>query len=246
MLRTRVKGTLPLFQDILLGMPRLARTVFANVPHHITQRGNRREDVFFTDEDYQTYLDWLQHYSQKHQLDILAYCLVTNHIHLVVVPRNENSLQQVLKPVHMRYAQRINRQNNWKGHLWQGRYFSSPLGDQYRWAAIRYVERNPVRARMVRKAERYPWTSAAFHCGLRGDNILSNHNKWSRLNNQIEDWSSWLSEGDMPNELEIIRRNIDKGLACGSDRFINRLEKMIGRSLKFRPQGRPKYEDQKG
>lgn len=227
-------------------MPRLARTVFANVPHHITQRGNRREDVFFVDDDYQTYLEWLQHYSQKHQLDILAYCLMTNHIHLVVVPRNENSLQQVLKPVHMRYAQRINRQNNWKGHLWQGRYFSSPLDDQYMWAAIRYVERNPVRARMVRKAERYPWSSAAFHCGLRNDTILKNNSKRSSLNNKIGDWSSWLAEGDMPNELEIIRRNIDKGLACGSDRFISRLEKMIGRPLKFRPQGRPKYEDLKG
>ena len=95
-------------------MPRLARTVFACVPHHITQRGNRREDVFYVEEYYKTYLEWLSHYSQQHQLEILAYCLMTNHIHLVAVPADEGSMQQVLKPLHMRYAQRINRIRKWK------------------------------------------------------------------------------------------------------------------------------------
>jgi len=79
-------------------------------PYHIAQRGNRRENVFFADEDYQTYLDWLQYYSQKHHLEILAYCLMANHIHMVAVPRTKKSLHEVLKPLHMRYAQRINRQ----------------------------------------------------------------------------------------------------------------------------------------
>ncbi len=138
-------------------MPRLARMVFAGVPHHITQRGNRHEDVFYVKEDYQTYLEWLNHYSQQHQLEILAYCLMTNHIHLVAVPSHKSSLQHVLKPLHMRYAQRINRIKQWSGHFWQGRYFSSPMDERYMWAAIRYVEQNPVRARMVRKAEDYPW-----------------------------------------------------------------------------------------
>jgi len=223
-------------------MPRLARTVFAKVPHHITQRGNRREDVFFTDEDYETYLEWLQHYSEQYQLEILAYCLMTNHIHLVAVPENENSLQQVLKPLHMRYAQRINREKKWKGHFWQGRYFSSPLDDRYMWAAIRYVERNPVRARMVGKAERYPWSSAAAHCGLADDNVLSVKKRW-KLAEQVEGWSAWLAEGDEQDEMAIIRRNIEKGLACGSDQFINKLGKVAGRSLQFRPQGRPRREE---
>jgi len=136
-------------------MPRKARTVFSNIPHHITQRGNRREDVFFTDEDRETYLKWLKEYCEKHRVEILAYCLMTNHIHLVAVPTTESGFQDAFKPLHMRYAQRINRQRGWKGHLWQGRYFSSPLDEQYMWAAIRYVERNPVRARMVRTAENY-------------------------------------------------------------------------------------------
>ena len=224
-------------------MPRLARTVFAGVPHHITQRGNRREDVFYVEEDYQTYLVWLSHYSQKHQLEILAYCLMTNHIHLVAVPSNENSLQQVLKPLHMRYAQRINRMRKWKGHFWQGRYFSSPMDEHYMLSAIRYVERNPVRARMERKAEDYPWSSAASHCGRVDERVLSNNPQWKKLTEQVDDWSAWLAGGDDPSELKVIRRNIEKGLPCGSDRFIKNLEKMIGRSLQFRPQGRPRQEE---
>lgn len=106
-------------------MPRLARTVFAHVPHHITQRGNRREKVFFTDDDRKTYLGWLKEYAEKHEVDVLAYCLMTNHIHLVAVPATEDSLQQALKPLHMRYAQRVNRARGWgKGIC--GRGVSSP------------------------------------------------------------------------------------------------------------------------
>ena len=227
-------------------MPRLARAVIASVPHHITQRGNRRENVFFSDEDYQTYLDWLQHYSQKHRLEVLAYCLMTNHIHLIVVPHTEDSLQEALKPLHMRYAQYINRQKKWQGHFWQGRYFSSPMDERYMWAAIRYVERNPVRARMVKKAEHYPWSSAAGHCRMKDDDVLSNQAKWRKLADQVDDWSTWLAEGDDIDELEVLRRNINKGLPCGTDRFINKLEKIIGRTLQFRPQGRPKQEGEKG
>ncbi len=154
-------------------MPRLARTVCAQVPHHITQRGNRREDIFFTDEDRQAYLDWLKEYAEKYEVAILAYCLMTNHIHLIAVPATETGLQQVLKPLHMRYAQRFNRTRGWKGHVWQGRFFSSALDDDYLWAALRYVERNPVRAKMVRKAENYHWSSAGGHCGLRPDSLLT-------------------------------------------------------------------------
>ena len=135
-------------------MPRLARNVFPGIPHHITQRGNRREDIFFSEEDRLIYLQWLGEYCQKHKVEILAYCLMTNHIHLILKPSNGDGLQRVLKPLHMRYAQRVNKANGWKGHLWQGRYFSSALDEAYTWSAIRYVERNPVRAGMVTKAGR--------------------------------------------------------------------------------------------
>lgn len=227
-------------------MPRLARSVCAQVPHHITQRGNRREQVFFTDEDRQAYLGWLKEYAEKHEVDILAYCLMTNHIHLVAVPRTEDGLQQTLKPLHMRYAQRINRTRGWKGHLWQGRFFSSALDEAYLWAAIRYVERNPVRARMVRKAENYRWSSAAAHCRLVHDDVLTTNSSWRKQFEAIGDWSAWLAQRDEPQELEVLRRNADKGLPCGSEKFIRKLEKLTGRGLHYRPQGRPRKNDEKG
>ena len=223
-------------------MPRIARTIFAHIPHHITQRGNRRSDVFFTDDDYISYLSWLKEYVDKHQVEVLAYCLMTNHVHIVAVPSTDEGLHRVFRPLHMRYAQRINRENGWKGHLWQGRYFSSPLDEEYQWAAIRYVERNPVRAGLVSKAEEYKWSSAAGHCELKEDKILTRSSRWMEILEQIENWSEWLAEGDEPQKIKLIRRNIEKGLPCGSDEFIKRLERIAGRILQYRPQGRPREE----
>jgi putative transposase len=223
-------------------MPRQARTVFAHLPHHITQRGNRREDVFFTNTDRQMYLSWLKDYCDQHKVDILAYCLMTNHVHLVAVPSTEKGLQDVLKPLHMRYAQRLNRQRGWTGHVWQGRFFSSPLDEPYMWAAIRYVERNPVRARLVRRAENYPWSSAAAHCHLKDDLVLTSKARWWKQFQQNDNWSEWLAEGDELKDLTELRRNSDKGLPCGSDFFVKKLEKKVGRLLQYRPLGRPKKQ----
>jgi putative transposase len=210
------------------------------VPHHITQRGNRRGDVFFTDDDRLAYLAWLQDYAGKYDVDILAYCLMTNHIHLIAVPTREDGLEKLLKPLHMRYAQRINRARHWKGHLWQGRFFSSALDETYLWAAIRYVERNPVRAKIVRKAENYRWSSAATHCGSTPDPVLTRKSSWRRQFAGLGDWSAWLAEGDEPQRLVILRRNVEKGLPCGSEKFIQKLSKLTGRALQYRPPGRPK------
>ncbi|HYP68381.1 MAG TPA: transposase [Thiobacillaceae bacterium] len=221
-------------------MPRLSRTVFAGIPHHITQRGNRRENIFFTDEDREAYLSWLKEYCEKFAVEILAYCLMTNHVHLVAVPSADDGLHRVLKPLHMRYAQRINRARGWKGHLWQGRYFSSPLDDAYLWAAVRYVERNPVRAGMERRAEDYRWSSAAAHCGRRSDALLNPESGWSKQFSAIEDWPAWLSEGDETEEIWTLRRNVEKGLPCGSEAFVRKLGRQAGRLLEYRPQGRPK------
>jgi putative transposase len=167
---------------------------------------------------------------------------MTNHIHLIAVPAREDGLERVLKPLHMRYAQRINRERRWKGHVWQGRFFSSALDDDYLWAAVRYVERNPVRARMVRKAENYRWSSAVAHCGMKPDPVLTRKLSWQRQFESIGDWSAWLAEGDEPQRLEILRRNVEKGLPCGSEKFVQKLEKLTGRALQYRPLGRPKKE----
>ncbi len=227
-------------------MPRSARAVFAGLPHHVTQRGNRREDVFFTDADRRAYLDWLAHYCAEEGVEVLGYCLMTNHVHPVAVPAREDGLQRALKPLHMRYAQRVNRRRGWKGHLWQGRFYSSALDEPYLWAALRYVERNPVRARMVRRAEAYPWSSAAAHCGESGHPVLTRRRDWLRRLAGVGDWSSWLSEGDEPEKLAVLRRNADKGLPCGGETFLARLEAIARRPLRYRPIGRPRAREDEG
>ena len=221
-------------------MPRLARPVFSGVPHHITQRGNRRENVFFSDADREAYLEWLAGYCAKHRVEVLAYCLMSNHIHVVAVPERGDALERVFRPLHTRYAQRINRLKKWKGHLWQGRFFSSALDEIYLWAAIRYVERNPVRARLVRRAENYPWSSAASHCGERADAVLTKDAEWMRQFKSIGDWSKWLAEGDRPEQLLVLRRHVERGLPCGAEGFVRKLERQARQLLRFRPRGRPK------
>jgi putative transposase len=213
-------------------MPRIARFVCAGLPHHVTQRGNHRAQVFFSDADHQTYLALLREYTILHKVAVLAYCLMPNHVHLVLVPAAAESLPRSLRHVHVRYAQRLNRQRNWKGHLWQGRYFASVLDERHNWAAIRYVEYNPVRARMVPTAEIYPWSSASAHCGLRKDALLTNEPCWQRQFEAIGNWSAWLAQGDDTRELDILRKNTTKGLPCGSDDFITSLESASGRRLR--------------
>jgi putative transposase len=220
-------------------MPRIARIVVADVPYHVTQRGNRREQVFFTADDCRAYLRWLREYADRHVVDILAYCLMPNHVHLVLVPTTAEGLHRALKPLHMRFAQRINRNRGLSGHIWQGRYFSSALDDQYLWAAIRYVERNPVRANMVELAENYRWSSAAAHCGLQSDPVLTHKPVWRELWNEVGNWSVWLSAADEDTQLQTLRRYVDKGLPCGSSEFVRGLEAVARRNLHFRPQGRP-------
>ena len=220
-------------------MPRQARVVFPGVPHHVTQRGNRRERVFFNEGDRKVYLEWLREYATRNEVGVLAYCLMTNHVHLIVVPATKDGLYRTLRPLHTRFAQRINRSRNWKGHVWQGRFFSSALDTAFLLAAIRYVERNPVRARMIDKAEDYPWSSAAIHCGLRTNSVLSIAPQWQRHLDCIRDWSAWLAEGDEQLGLDTLRSHTEKCLPCGSQEFVKAMEGFTGRALQCRPRGRP-------
>jgi putative transposase len=221
-------------------MPRIARVVFPGVPHHVTQRGNRREQVFFVDTDRYAYLNCFRKYADRHDLDVLAYCLMPNHVHMVVVPATGHALHRAMKPLHMRYAQHFNRVRRLSGRVWQGRYFSSPLDETYLWNAIRYVELNPVRAKLTNRAEDYPWSSAAGHCGLRLDSLLTSKPWWRRQVEGIGDWSGWLAAGDESESLAVLRRNTVKGLPCGSPSFIDALERATGRQILQRPQGRPR------
>ena len=221
-------------------MPRAARFVLSGVPHHITQRGNRRCQVFFSDADRRTYLAWLQSDAKRHGLEVLAYCLMTNHVHLVAVPAEPNSMERALRHLHMRYAQRINRMKNWKGHVWQGRYFSAALDEPYFWAAIRYVEQNPVRAGLVSRAEDFPWSSARAHSEPTWDPLLSTDPDWTRRMQGIGDWSAWLAAGVSSQDLDMIRKRTARGVPCGSSEFVRSLEEVAGRPLTCRRPGRPR------
>jgi putative transposase len=179
-------------------------------------------------------------------VQVLAYCLMTNHVHLVVVPDDERALERVFRPLHLRYAQRINRNRQWSGHLWQGRFFSATLDESYLWAAIRYVERNPVRAGLALRAETYRWSSAAAHCGLRPDAVLTRSEAWKNTLATVDDWSSWLADGDDPGRINVLRENLGKGLPCGSEEFVEGLERATGQCLRVRPQGRPPNVGEKG
>ena len=185
------------------------------------------------------YLMWLREYATRHAVDVLAYCLMTNHVHLVLVPGAKDSLQFALRSLHVRYAQRVNRAQDWQGHVWQGRYFSSALDDAYFWSAMRYVERNPVRAGIVGRAEDYPWSSARAHCGLGADRVLSVKTRWQHQIEGVGDWAGWLAAGDEPTSLQALRKHTNKGLPCGSDHFVEALEASTGRHLHCRGRGRP-------
>jgi putative transposase len=221
-------------------MPRLRRIIFTGVPHHVTQRGNRREQVFFSDADRHSYLRWLRDYTDHHGVEVLAYCLMSNHVHLVLVPSTKTALEDALRPLHTRYAQHVNRIRGWHGHVWQGRYYSSALDDLHAYAAVRYVERNPVRARIVDVAERYRWSSAGAHCGHRADPVFNADTPWQLRLRSIGDWSRWLGSGDESHTLELLRRNSMKGLPCGSSEFLEGIERDTGRTVRYRAQGRPK------
>lgn len=227
-------------------MPRLARRVFAGLPHHIVQRGNRREDVFFRDADRSTYLDWLHEYCSRYRVQVLAYCLMTNHVHIVAVPDADDGLEKVFRPVHSRYAMRVNRVREWKGHVWQGRFFSSTLDEPYMWASIRYVERNPVRAGLVDRAEDYRWSSAVAHCGLSTDPVLTRDSTWLETLGTIDNWSKWLAEVDPPAQIVDLRQRFRQCLPCGSENFVRGLELRAGQSLAARPRGRPRKAPEKG
>src|SRR5437762_425366 len=146
-------------------MARLARVIALDVPHHVTQRGNARRYILDSDSDRLVYLDLLRHSCQLYKLSLLGYCLMSNHVHLVVTPRSRDSLALALKDTHGRYATYWNVSHTSSGHVWQGRYYSCPLDLSHLWAALRYTELNPVRARLVSEADAYGWSSATAHCG---------------------------------------------------------------------------------
>jgi putative transposase len=220
-------------------MPRIARAIAVGCAHHITQRGNNRQDVFSVDEDRRVYLELLQEQAQKYGLEILAYCLMSNHVHLVAIPHEEEALAQAIGRTHFRYTQYVNRLHRRSGHLWQGRFYSCALDGRHLWPALKYVELNPVRAKLCRRAWQYPWSSAALHTDEKAESELLDLARWYK---QItaDAWRKELAEGLTDTEVAQIRLRTHTGRPLGSDGFVSKLETLLGRRVRPLPVGRPK------
>jgi len=220
-------------------MPRIARVCAINYPHHVTQRGNNRADVFFEDEDRVFYLKTLGIYSKKYGLDIWAYCLMTNHVHILAVPEREDSLARGIGGTNLIYTQYINHKYNRSGRLWQNRFYSTVTEkEEYLWAVARYIERNPVKAGLVKKSEFYPWSSAKAHILNTRDEMLSGN--WLD-ENERETYKEYMMEDSQ--ELDgLIRKATSTGRPLGKEVFIKMLEQELERSLLPKKAGRPKRD----
>jgi putative transposase len=215
-------------------MPRIRRVVLPGLPHHITQRGIRRFDIFRDSADRQLYIDLLIQASRCFGLRVCAYCLMTNHVHFVAIPETPGAIWKTFHRCHGIYAVKFNLKYNAAGHLFQGRPFSCVLDEAHFWAAMRYVETNPVRAGMVAKAESYSWSSAAPHCFGIEDRLLDA--AWSQVDT-ILNWKEWLRDLEDPVVIPNLRANTLTGRPCGGDDFVCHAEAVAGRRLRPHKRG---------
>ena len=215
-------------------MARLARIVIPGLPHHVTQRGNRRETVFFGEEDYQTYIDFLSIEVKKAGSQVWAWCLMPNHVHLIVVPSHADGLRQSVANAHRRYSGLINARNKWTGHLWQGRYGSVVMDEHHLMNAFSYISQNPVRAGLVARASDWKWSSVHAHLSGRDDGLTTVEPALSR----IADFEGFLAAQVDDEQFNPLRRAEIVGRPVGNDDFIQALEKQTKRTLKPRKKGR--------
>ena len=220
-------------------MPRMARAIAVGCAHHIVQRGNNREDVFFVDQDREVYLQILQEQAGKYGPEVLGYCLMTNHVHVIAIPHAEDSLAKGIGRTHFHYSQYINRFHKRSGHLWQGRFYSCALDRRHLFVAMKYIELHPVWAKLCRRAWRYEWSSAAAHTDEEARSELLDL-AWWRKQFSAEGWKKELAEGVTDEEAARIRVRTQTGRPLGSDRFVSKLETLLGRRVRPLPVGRPR------
>lgn len=216
-------------------MPRTARLVAPGFPHHVTQRGVRRQRTFFSDVNYSMYLDLLRELAKIFRVSILAYCLMPNHVHAILIPRSEEGLSKLMGQVNGRYAQKVNLQNGWQGHLWQARFYSVVMDEPHTLAAIRYVEQNPVRAGLCERADQWRWSSAWEAIGDCGSDIID-RTALQTILATANDAQSGFSNVEFDDEL---RGHTRSGRPLGSDEFIKRVEVTTGRRASQIEPGRP-------
>ncbi len=218
-------------------MARLARSTIIGYPHHVVQRGNYDQTVFESDADYSRYIDWLKEYTARYGVDVWAYCLMPNHVHFICVPNAEGALARAFNTTHMRYAQYFNGKRAVSGHLWRARFMSCVLDQPSVHEEVRFVETNPVRARIVAAAEAYPWSSARSHVTGQPDPVIADG---CFLRCEVRDWGAYLlSKGDEA-VLGRVRERLKTGRPAGDATFVRALEGILGRRLEALPRGRPR------
>lgn len=214
-------------------MPRMARLVVPGFPHHITQRGVRKQRTFFDDDDFKAYMALLRDARVKAGVDIWAYCLMPNHVHIVAVPERADGLSCLFRHVHGDYARRVNSRNEWSGHLWQQRFYSTVMDGTHAIAALRYVELNPVRAGLCDRPESWQWSSVHAHLGTSSDGVVN----VDAAQNLVSNWRDFLMEDTECDEIAAIRKSTTTGRPAGADEFVDMLEAMTGRTLHPRRPG---------
>lgn len=222
-------------------MPRIPRIVGAGFPHHIIERGNNRERVFIDSADYEKYLFFLWKYSEEKEAAVLAYCLMPNHIHLLVTPFKEETLAKMMQGITLRYSKYFNREKGRTGRLWECRYHSTVIdGENYLWTVSKYIENNPVRAGMVKRPEDYPYSSAGAHILGRKDPLLKEP-LFGR--SELNEYRNFIRSEQDKKIIEEIRKQTRLGKPLGDPRFLKILSERLGCNLFFRPKGRPRRKN---
>jgi len=202
---------------------RIARVVVPGIPHHITQRGNRRQKTFFSDDDYRLYLFLIAEFCKKANTEVWAYCLMPNHVHFVMVPKAEDGLRAAIGEAHRRYTLKINQREQWRGHLWQERFHSFAMDEYHLLSAVKYIELNPVTSNLCARPEQWPWSSANAH--LEGtDDILVRVNP---ILNRVKDYSEYLEIPINHNIVEHLRLHSRTGRPLGTDSFLSQVSEIV-------------------
>ncbi len=217
-------------------MARTARVVVAGTPHHVVQRGNRKQRTFFSDADYRRYLAIAAEAFAEAAVEVWAYCLMPNHVHIIATPASEDGLAKAMGGAHVRYTRSVNRREDWRGFLWQGRFASFPMDEGYLVRCARYVGLNPVRAGLVRRAIDWPWSSVRAHVERRHDRLLTPSPLIELLGPDL----SRFFEVDVDDEaLRRLRASAKTGRPLGQESWVRGLEQTLGRALAPPQRGRP-------
>jgi putative transposase len=215
-------------------MARMARLVVPGVPHHVTQRGARRLETFLEPGDYAAYKTLLMECCAKAGTEVWAWCLMPSHVHLILVPAHADGLRAALGETHRRYTRRVNQREGWHGHLWRERFHSFPMDEAHLLACALYVELNPVRAGLVRRARDWAWSSARAHLTGQDDGLV----EMGALLDRVPDWRAFLKGGLDDEALDRMRRHGRSGHALGSEEFLGHVNAALGRDVRPGKPGR--------